>query len=195
MDLLRKRLQAMTQVEDVSQHPALLDEIRRECPNTIKLLTSPHPVGRFTCLVHVLGFAACPDYEVIASRGFNVVFAGRVFAHWLIDRGALTAVSEATWKTVILFSTLIKSGNSCMRVWLRRTCASSRNGVSAIFTSMNFGMCLSPTERLSASSNNFLVKKPSTFSSNSRVRKGRSAKPSPCPVEPRAHAPGLRVGI
>ena len=99
MDSLRKRLQAMTEVEDVSQHPRLLQEIRGKCPNTIELLASPHPVGRYTCLVHVLGFAGCPDYEAIASRGFHVVFAGRAFAHWLIDRGALSEVSQPEAKT------------------------------------------------------------------------------------------------
>lgn len=95
MDSLRKRLQAMTEIEDTSLHPELLDAIGREYPHTILVLGSAHPIARYTCLVHALGFVGSPEYEMIASRGFNVVFAGSGFARWLLDRGALIEISDA----------------------------------------------------------------------------------------------------
>jgi hypothetical protein len=94
MTELRQKLQAMTQVDDVSQHPALLDAVSRECPNTIKLLVSSHPVELYTCLVHALGFVNRPEYTAIAARGFNKVFAGRAFVQWLLDRSLLAEVAQ-----------------------------------------------------------------------------------------------------
>jgi hypothetical protein len=92
MTEMRKKLEAMTRVEDVSQHPALLHAISLEHPNTIKLLDSPHPIRRYTCLVHAFNFTEQPEYVLIAERGFNVVFAGRQFAQWMIDHGHLAEV-------------------------------------------------------------------------------------------------------
>jgi len=83
--MLRKRLEEMTQVEDVTQHAALLMEISRSCPNTIVFVASPYPLGRYTCAMHVFGFAEEPEYAAIAERGFNRVFAGSAFVHWLIE--------------------------------------------------------------------------------------------------------------
>ena len=42
--------------------------------------------------MHTLGFTQHPGYSAIAERGFNVVFAGRKFAHWLIDRNLLREI-------------------------------------------------------------------------------------------------------
>jgi len=95
---LRKQLQIMTEVPDPSQHPKRLEAIRHECPHTIRVLDWPLPIARYTCLVFALGFAGSPDYEAIASRGFNVVFAGREFVRWLLDRDALFEVPEAEAK-------------------------------------------------------------------------------------------------
>jgi hypothetical protein len=94
MHSLRRKLQAMTEMEDVSRHPHLLDALTRECPNTIRLLNSPHPIQRYTCLVHVLDFTQKEEYELIASPGFHVVFAGRAFAYRLIDRGSLVEITQ-----------------------------------------------------------------------------------------------------
>ena len=43
--LLRKRLEEMRRVDDVSQHPALLATLTRECPDAITLLDSVHQSG------------------------------------------------------------------------------------------------------------------------------------------------------
>jgi hypothetical protein len=91
---LRQSLQAMTEVEDVSKHPALLQALTLEHPNTVKLLGSPHPIERYTCLVHAFNFTEQPEYVVIAKRGFNVVFAGRAFAHWMIEHGFLAEINQ-----------------------------------------------------------------------------------------------------
>jgi hypothetical protein len=46
--MVRKKLQKMTEVEDVSLHPALLAALSRESPNTIAVLDSPHRIRRYT---------------------------------------------------------------------------------------------------------------------------------------------------
>jgi hypothetical protein len=89
---LRKRLQEMTEVTDVSRHSGLLTAMTQEIPNTIKLVASPYSVNRYTCLVHVFGFAEKTEYIEIARRGFNVGYASPDFAHWLIGKGFLSEI-------------------------------------------------------------------------------------------------------
>jgi hypothetical protein len=91
---LRKNLEAMTQVDDVSRHPALLSALTRECPNTITLLNSVHPIKRYTCLMHVFDFAEKPDYAAIATSGLGRIFAAGEFAHWLLDNGHLIELTQ-----------------------------------------------------------------------------------------------------
>lgn len=95
----------MTEVQDVTQHPALLDELTMNCPNTIVLLDSPYPLSRYTCAMHVFDFTEKPEYVAIAERGFNRVFAGGAFVHWLLDRGLLdeTAQSDAQEGDLVLY--------------------------------------------------------------------------------------------
>jgi hypothetical protein len=93
--VLREKLQALTEVQNVARHPALLTEVTRVWPNSIRVVGSPHPIGRYTCLMHVFDFAEKPEYIAIAGGGSRRVFAGANFAQWLIERGLLIAVSRA----------------------------------------------------------------------------------------------------
>lgn len=93
--VLRKRLQEMTQVDDVSQHPALLHALARECPNTITLLDSVHPIRRYTCLMHVFDFTEKAEYAAIATHRLGRIYAAGAFAHWLLDRGLLVEVTSS----------------------------------------------------------------------------------------------------
>lgn len=93
--MLRKRLEEMTRVDDVSRHPALLAALTRECPNTIVLLDSAHPIRRYTCLMHVFDLAEKEDYAAIATHGEGKIFAAGAFAHWLLDNGLLVEVSQS----------------------------------------------------------------------------------------------------
>jgi len=90
---LRERLEGMTRVDDVSQHPALLAALTRECPNTITLLDSIHPIGRYTCLMYVFDFVEKPEYVAIAGYVGGRIFAAGAFAHWLLDHGLLVEVT------------------------------------------------------------------------------------------------------
>jgi hypothetical protein len=69
--------------------------LSREHPNIIKILESLHPLHRYTCFVHALGFTERPQYVLIAQNGFNSVYASPEFAHWLFDQGRLTEVTES----------------------------------------------------------------------------------------------------
>ena len=92
--VLRERLQTIIEVQDVSKHPALLAELTGECPNSIQIVKSPHPIDRYTCLMHVFDFTEKPEYVAIAKYGLGRIFAGTDFAHWLIERGHLVEVSQ-----------------------------------------------------------------------------------------------------
>jgi hypothetical protein len=94
--MLRQELQTMTDVEDGIQHPALLEAVRKEYPNTVQIVHSSYPLERYTCLVHALGFVEQPEYLAIAARPFNhVAYASPDFPHWLLDHNLLQEVSPA----------------------------------------------------------------------------------------------------
>lgn len=92
--VLRQKLQQMTEVMDVDQHPSLLAELTRDCPNSIRILASPHPIKRYTCLMHVFDFTERPEYVAIASHGVGRIYASPAFAHWLIAGGHLVEVAQ-----------------------------------------------------------------------------------------------------
>ena len=91
---LRQRLEEMTHVDDVSRHPALLAAVNQECPNSVALLDSVHPIRRYTCLMYVFDFAEKPEYAAIATHGLGRIYAAGAFAHWLLDRGLLVEVTQ-----------------------------------------------------------------------------------------------------
>src|SRR5580704_11552849 len=93
--MLRKKLQQMTEVDDVSRQPTLLASLTTEYPNTITVLDTPHAIRRYTCLMHVFDFAEKEEYAAIATRDGGRIFAASAFAHWLLDNGLLEEVSQA----------------------------------------------------------------------------------------------------
>lgn len=103
--VLRKKLEEMTHVDDVSQHPVLLAALTRAYPNTIVLLDSPHPIRRYTCMMHILDFAEKSDYATIAKHGRGEIFAAGAFAHWLMDKGLLVELKQddARERDIVLY--------------------------------------------------------------------------------------------
>lgn len=95
----------MTEVDDVSRHSELLAALTRDNPHTITVLDSINPIRRYTCLMHALDFVEKPEYEAITRYGFQRVFAGGDFAHWLLERGLLVevAVSEAREGDIVIY--------------------------------------------------------------------------------------------
>ena len=90
--VLREKLQSITEVQDVAKHPALLDELRRVCPNSIQIVEPPPPIEEYTCLMHVLDFTDKCEFNSIATVVH--IPAGPGFAHWLIEGGHLVEVSQ-----------------------------------------------------------------------------------------------------
>lgn len=84
----------MTEQMDVARHPVLLEQLTRECPNSICRLESSHRIGRYSCLMHALDFTEKKEYIAIATYPGLNVFAGAEFAQWLIDRGHLIEVPQ-----------------------------------------------------------------------------------------------------
>jgi hypothetical protein len=92
---LRERLEEVFEAQGWAEYLALLARVTRDFPNEIVILDSPHPIQRYTCVVHVLEFTEKPEFVAIASRGFNFVIAGPAFLHWLLEQGLLAEVAEA----------------------------------------------------------------------------------------------------
>jgi hypothetical protein len=94
--MLRDKLQELTMTQDVSQHPELLTKLSCICENTIELLASEHPIGSYTCLMHVLEFTEKPEYVEKASS--PVAYAGAKFAQWLLDKSKLREIPQVDAK-------------------------------------------------------------------------------------------------
>lgn len=101
--MLRRRLQEMTEVTDVSQHPALLMQLTRDVQNSIRILESKHPIDRYTCVMHALDFTEKHEYTEIASFGLERIFAGATFIHWLLAHNHLTEVSQGNAGDLVLY--------------------------------------------------------------------------------------------
>lgn len=82
----------MVMVADVHRHPALLKRLSRVCPNSIRVLPSPYPVYRYTCLMQALRLIEHPGFIAIARLDEGRVFADAGFVHWLIDNHCLRPV-------------------------------------------------------------------------------------------------------
>ena len=91
--LLREHLTVACDHVSLSEHTKLMLNVAELCPNSIVPLESPHDIGRYTCLVHALGFTEKPEYISIASMPGTNVFAGKNFAEWLLTTKSLTEVS------------------------------------------------------------------------------------------------------
>lgn len=101
--MLRRRLQEMAAVTDVSQHPALLMQLTRDVQNSVRILESEYPIDRYTCVVHVFDFTEKPEYTEIARFGLRSIFAGATFIHWLLARNYLTEVSQGGAGDLVLY--------------------------------------------------------------------------------------------
>src|SRR5260370_31730283 len=69
---LRQKLTQMTESPHQPQeHPAMLDQISKELPNTIRVRECGRDPRRFTCGMHAFGFEGNPEYEAVALRGVD----------------------------------------------------------------------------------------------------------------------------
>jgi hypothetical protein len=100
----------------------------------LRFLSRPIHIGRYTCVMHVFDFAEKKDYLAMAERGFNRVFAGGGFVHWLLDNGLLDTVGLSSEPALVLYfddeerfkhtglwerSNLVKMGDwTSVRTWI-----------------------------------------------------------------------------
>src|SRR5712671_128838 len=95
---LRKALEQITNADTETQYLERFSDAVQNYPNSVIRRHSTDPIGRYTCLVHVFEFTEKLEYVSIARRGFAAVFAGPTFAHWLLDNGMLTEISQTEAK-------------------------------------------------------------------------------------------------
>lgn len=100
----------MVENDDVAQHATLLQGIVANHPHSINIEHSPHPIDRYTCLMHAFDFTGKAEYIAIADYGLGRVYAGADFAHWLFANGKLEEISnqEALSGDLVIYS---KNGN------------------------------------------------------------------------------------
>lgn len=133
----------MTEVQDITQHSVLLAEITRECPNSIHIIESPHPIDQYTCLMHVLNFTEKPEYIDIANAGLGRIFAGLDFADWLVERGHLVEVSQGEAQKDDLVFYFDEGRFKHAGLWELNGCVLSKWGVGHLYNHELFEVPLS----------------------------------------------------
>lgn len=91
--MLRERLTAACDRVTPQRNIELVQAIAAEIPHSIVSHQSQHDLTRFTCVMHVLGFAGQNRYAEVATLPGHNVYAGKEFVEWLIDSGSLTEVT------------------------------------------------------------------------------------------------------
>lgn len=89
---LREKLADLTQTGE--EHGRAVSALATEFGHSIRPIVSAVELGRYTCLVYALDFEGMPEYELIAQLRHENVFAGTVFAHWLLAHGHLEKAEE-----------------------------------------------------------------------------------------------------
>jgi hypothetical protein len=90
---LRERLHEISEAVAPHEHNAAVVALADEYPHSISVVPSIHPNGAFTCLMHVFGFTGQQKYLAVAQIPPCDVFAGRPFAHWLLQKRILDEVA------------------------------------------------------------------------------------------------------
>ncbi len=93
--MLRARLEQVSNNKTSEENIRQVALLSQTCPHTIVPLTSEHPLGNYTCLMHALGFTGKRSYLDIAKTPPGKVFAGAKFAEWLLCSRALEEVPFA----------------------------------------------------------------------------------------------------
>lgn len=88
---LRRALQVMVDEKVAVEQAGELRRLRRQIGHTIRIQASPHPIKRYSCLMHAFDFSEKQEYIEFALRD---VFAGAEFAHWMMNRGHLKPLSN-----------------------------------------------------------------------------------------------------
>ena len=87
---LRKRLMDITETADLTDHPALIEEMRTQFCHTIARRQGPAAVDRYTCAVYAFDLVEDPTYVSIATFGLGRTYAGAEFVEFLLENGLLT---------------------------------------------------------------------------------------------------------
>ncbi len=92
MDLtLREQLTQMTDIVDVTEHPARGEGLRAKFGHTIALVEEPAAIERYTCAVYAFDLVEDPTYgEIATSFGPSYAFAGCEFVEYVLNTGLLS---------------------------------------------------------------------------------------------------------
>ena len=91
---LREQLQRVTEVEDISRHGALLDDLNAHFCHSISEVESELPLEQFTCAVYAFDLVNNPTYVDIATFGLGSTFAGRDFVEFALQNDLLYISKE-----------------------------------------------------------------------------------------------------
>jgi hypothetical protein len=88
---LRTELQILVNTHDADSQVRELEKLRERFGHSIRVLESPHPLRRYSCLMHALDFTEKREYIAYALRD---IYAGTEFAHWLLKGNRLTLLPK-----------------------------------------------------------------------------------------------------
>jgi hypothetical protein len=98
---LREKLDSLNQPGE--EHSLAVFALATEFGHSIRPLASVVDLRRYTCLVYALKFHGKQDYENMAGLPFSRVFAGKDFAHWLLDLGYLEKIDQAKQGAFVIY--------------------------------------------------------------------------------------------
>jgi hypothetical protein len=90
--MIREKLSAACDQVTPEKNIEFVCGIAKETGCTIVSIQSGHDLARYTCLVYALNFVEHPAYLRIAMLPQHDVFAGKKFAQWLVNSGALEEI-------------------------------------------------------------------------------------------------------
>lgn len=88
-DMLRDRLQQITDTQDRSKHCAMLKSLREEIPHSIKVLSGPNENLRYNCVMYAFGLEEDQEYVDLVFACPEHVHGDTKFIQFLIHTGDL----------------------------------------------------------------------------------------------------------
>ncbi len=103
MDMLRAKLQEITDIGDVSKHPAMIEALQEEIPHTIKILNGPNDYLKYNCFMYALGLAADEEFEDLVEPLDLHIHPNKKFMRFLLENEYLDEQEDATAGSLVVY--------------------------------------------------------------------------------------------
>ena len=103
LQVLRERLDLITEAPDTEHHPERIEALRTEHPHSVHPMTMRHSNLEFNCVMYALGVESDQFLINLISRCPYDVHLNTTFARLLIDAGYLEECSVADGATLVAY--------------------------------------------------------------------------------------------